>query len=65
MKTFATITATGVAGLLLLKLLSAVVLPALGLLMGIVALTVKFAVIAALGFFVYSVLKKADGKAAI
>lgn len=65
MKTFATLTAVGVAGLLLLKLLSAVILPALGLLMGIVALTVKFAVIAALGYFVYSMFKKSGSKAAV
>ncbi|MDZ7780981.1 MAG: hypothetical protein U5R14_13760 [Gemmatimonadota bacterium] len=65
MKTFATLTAAGVAGLILLKLLAAVVIPALGLLMGLVALTVKLALVAALGFFVYSMFKKASNKAAV
>ena len=58
MKTFATLTVAGVAGLLVLKLLAAVVLPVLGLAFGLLALIVKLAVIAALGYFVYSVLKK-------
>lgn len=58
MKTFATLTVAGVAGLLVLKLLAAVALPVLGLAFGLLALIVKLAVIAALGYFVYSVLKK-------
>jgi len=58
MQTFATLTVAGVAGLLVLKLLAAVVLPVLGLAFGLLALIVKLAVIAALGYFVYSVLKK-------
>ena len=64
MKTFAALTVAGVAGLVLFKLLAALLLPMLGLLFGLVALTVKLALIAALGFFVYSVLKKGRNKAA-
>jgi hypothetical protein len=59
MKTFATLTVAGVAGLLVLKLLAAVVLPVLGVAFGLLAFVVKLAVIIALGYFVYSVLKKA------
>jgi hypothetical protein len=58
MKTFAALTVTGIAGLFLMKLLAAVMLPVLGLLVGIVALTMKVALIAAVGFFIYSMLRK-------
>lgn len=64
MKTFAALTVAGVAGLVLFKLLAALLLPILGLLFGLVALTMKLALIAALGFFVYSVLKRGRNKAA-
>ena len=58
MKAFASLTVAGVAGILLLKLLTALVFPLLGLFVGLLAMTVKFAVIAAVIFFVYSMIKK-------
>lgn len=58
MKGFAALTVAGVAGLILFKILAALVLPALGLLLGLLVLTVKVALVAALGFFVYSMLRK-------
>lgn len=58
MKTFTTLTVAGVAGILLLKLLTALVFPLLGLFVGLLAMTVKFALIAAVIFFVYSMIKK-------
>lgn len=64
MKTFAALTVAGVAGLVVLKLLAALLLPMLGLFFGLVALTMKLALIAALGFFVYSMIKKGRNKAA-
>ncbi len=64
MKTFAALTVAGVAGLVALKLLAALLLPMLGLLFGLVALTMKLALIAALGFFVYSMIKRGRNKAA-
>lgn len=64
MKTFAALTVAGVAGLVVLKLLAALLLPMLGLLFGLVALTMKLALIAALGFFVYSMIKRGRNKAA-
>ena len=64
MKTFATFTVAGVAGLVLLKLLAAVLLPALGVLFGLVALTMKLALVAAIGYFVYSMVRKGRSKAA-
>lgn len=64
MKTFAALTVAGVAGLVVLKLLAALLLPILGLLFGLVAMTMKLALIAALGFFVYSIIKRGRNKAA-
>ena len=64
MKTFATFTVAGVAGLVLLKLLATVLLPALGILFGLVALTMKLALVAAIGYFVYSMIRKGRNKAA-
>lgn len=58
MKTFATITVAGVAGVVLFKLVAALVFPLLGLAVGLLAMTVKFALIAAVIFFVYSMIKK-------
>lgn len=58
MKTFATLTVTGVVGLLLFKLLAGLFMPLLGLIFGLLAMTVKFALIAAVIFFVYSMIKK-------
>ncbi len=55
MKTFAALTVTGVAGILLFKLL---VVPLLGLFLGLLVMTVKLAILAAVIFFVYSMIKK-------
>ena len=55
MKTFATLTVAGVAGLLLFKLL---VVPLLALFVGLVAMTVKLALLAAVIYFIYSMVKK-------
>jgi hypothetical protein len=64
MKGFAALTVAGVAGLILFKVLAALVLPALALLFGLVALTVKVALVAAVGFFVYSMLRKSTEESA-
>ncbi|MEX2470560.1 MAG: hypothetical protein WEA34_00170 [Gemmatimonadota bacterium] len=64
MKTFAALTVAGVAGLVVLKLLAALLLPMLGLLFGLVALAMKLALVAALGFFVYSMIQRGRNKAA-
>jgi hypothetical protein len=58
MRTFAALTVSGVVGLLLFKLLAALVFPLFGVVMGLLAMTVKFALIAAVIFFVYSMIKK-------
>ena len=58
MKTFATLTVTGVVGILLFKL---VVVPILALFLGLLAMTVKLALLAAVIFFVYSMIKRRNG----
>ncbi|HSM60983.1 MAG TPA: hypothetical protein VK849_09310 [Longimicrobiales bacterium] len=58
MRTFAALTVTGVAGILLFKLLAALIFPLFGVFLGILAMTVKLALIAAVVFFFYSMLKK-------
>ncbi|MCA1791919.1 MAG: hypothetical protein LC667_19355 [Thioalkalivibrio sp.] len=64
MKGFAALTVAGVAGLILFKFLAALVLPALALLLGLVVLTVKVALVAAVGFFVYSMVRKSAERTA-
>ena len=58
MKTFATVAVAGVAGVVFFKLLAGLVFPLLGLFMGLLAMTVKLALIAAVIFFIYSMIKK-------
>ena len=58
MRNFAAFTVAGVAGIVLLKLLAALLFPLLGILVGLLMTTVKFALIAAVIFFVYSLIRK-------
>jgi len=58
MRTFATLTVAGVAGVVLLKLLTALLFPLLDLFVGLLAMAVKLALVAAVIFFIYSMIKK-------
>ncbi|MBT3500332.1 MAG: hypothetical protein HOD00_09355 [Gemmatimonadales bacterium] len=58
MRTFAAVSFAGVTGLVLLKFLLGIMFPLFGMFIGILAMTMKFALIAAVGFFVYSMFKK-------
>jgi hypothetical protein len=58
MRTFATLTITGVAGVILFKLLAALIFPLLGVFFGLLGMTIKLALVAAVIFFVYSMFKK-------
>ena len=58
MKTFAAVAVAGVAGVVIFKLLAGLIFPILGLFMGLLAMTVKLALIAAVIFFIYSMIKK-------
>ncbi len=58
MKSFAKIAVLGVSSIVLFKLLASIFLPVLGLALGLLALTVKLAMIAAVVFFLYSIFCK-------
>ncbi|HSW29494.1 MAG TPA: hypothetical protein VLH75_08445 [Longimicrobiales bacterium] len=58
MRTFATFTVAGVVGILLFKL---VVVPILALFVGLLAMTVKLALLGAVVFFIYTMVKKRNG----
>ncbi len=58
MRAFATLTVAGLGGLLLVKLFGMLMFPILALFFGLMMLTVKIAVIAAVVFFLYSLFKR-------
>lgn len=58
MKSFARLTVVGLSGAVLFKLFTSILIPMLGLFLGLIALTVKIALIAAVVFFLYSILTK-------
>jgi hypothetical protein len=62
MKSFVKIAVAGISGVVLFKLFATILFPVLGMMLGLIALTVKLALIAAVVFFIYSMLKKRDEK---
>jgi hypothetical protein len=58
MRGFAALTVTGVAGVVLFKLLATIMVPIFGIMIGLFFTTLKFALIAGVIFFVYSMIKK-------
>jgi cytochrome b subunit of formate dehydrogenase len=58
MRTFATLSLAGISGIVIFKLLLAVMFPMFGMILGLVIMTVKFALVAAVIFFVYSMIRK-------
>ncbi len=63
MKSFAKVAVAGISGVVLFKLFVTILFPLLGLLFGLLAMTVKLAVIAAVAFFVYSMIRKRKAEA--
>jgi uncharacterized membrane protein len=63
MKLFAKVAVAGISGVVLFKLFATILFPLLGLLFGLLAMTVKLAVIAAVAFFVYSMIRKRKAEA--
>ncbi|KPJ84572.1 MAG: hypothetical protein AMS19_00095 [Gemmatimonas sp. SG8_23] len=57
MKSFAKLAFVGASSIVLLKLFTTVLIPVLGMMLGLLMLTVKLAVIAAVVFFLYSLLR--------
>ena len=58
MKSFARFAVVGISGVVLFNLFATILFPLLGLVFGLLAMTVKFALIAAVIFFVYSMIRK-------
>lgn len=60
MKSFAKLAVVGFSGVVFFKLFATLIIPLLGMLLGILAMTVKLAVIAAVAFFIYSLIRKPE-----
>ncbi|HUP53183.1 MAG TPA: hypothetical protein VM198_11950 [Longimicrobiales bacterium] len=58
MRAFGTVALAGISGVILWQLFTTILLPLLGVVLGLLAMAAKFALIAAVGFFVYSLIKK-------
>ena len=58
MRYLAPVGIAAISGVILWKLLATIVLPLLGLLFGLFAAAVKVALIVAVGFFIYSLIRK-------
>jgi hypothetical protein len=58
MRAFGTVAFTAISGVILWQLFTTILLPLVGVVLGLLAMAAKFALIAAVGFFVYSLIKK-------
>ncbi|MDA0327405.1 MAG: hypothetical protein O2958_00130 [Gemmatimonadetes bacterium] len=58
MKPFAQLAVAAVSGVVLFKLFATILFPLLGLMFGLFAMTVKLALMAAVVFFVYSLIRR-------
>lgn len=58
MKSFAKLAVVGISGVFLFKLFATILFPLLGLMLGLLMLTVKLAVIAAVIVFIWSIVKR-------
>lgn len=57
MRTFGALAVGGLAGIVILKLLAAMVFPIFGIMFGLVATMVKVALWVAIGYFVYTLIR--------
>jgi 4-hydroxybenzoate polyprenyltransferase len=58
MKSFAKLAVAGISGVVLFKLFATLLFPLFGLMLGLFGMTVKLALIAAVVFFVYTMVRK-------
>jgi hypothetical protein len=58
MRAFGTVGVAAISGVILWQLFTTILLPLLGVVVGLLAMAAKFALIAAVGFFIYSLMKK-------
>jgi hypothetical protein len=57
MRTFAGMFVGGIAALLLFKLMAGLILPLIGIVVGLVAMAFKIAIFVAIAYFVYSLVR--------
>ena len=65
MRTLAPLAFAAISGVVLWKLLATLLLPFLGIVFGFVGMVAKFALIAGVAFFIYSMIKKRREEAQI
>ena len=58
MRAFGTVAFTAISGVILWQLFTTILIPLFGVVLGLLAMAAKLAVVAAVVFFVYSLLKK-------
>ena len=58
MRAFGTVAVAGISGVILWQLFTTILLPLLGVVLGLLAMVARFALIAGVIFFVYSLIKK-------
>jgi len=58
MRTFAPVAFAALSGVVLWKLFATLLLPVLGILFGLLATALKFALIAGVAYFIYSMVRK-------
>lgn len=63
MKLFGSLTFAAISGVVLWKLLATILLPLLGTLIGLAAMTAKLALVVAVIFLIYSMMKKRKSEA--
>ena len=57
MRTFAGLLVGGVAALVLFKLVAGLILPLIGIFFGLIAMAIKLAILVAVGYFVYTLVR--------
>jgi hypothetical protein len=58
MRAFGTVAVATISGVILWQLLTTILLPLFGVALGLLAMAAKVALVVAVGFFVYSLIKK-------
>jgi len=65
MRTFAPLAFAAISGVVLWKLFATIMLPFLAVVLGLLGTALKFALIAGVGFFIYSMIRKRRDEAQV
>ena len=65
MRTFAGLFVGGIAAVVLFKLIAGLILPLFGIFFGLVAMAIKLAIVVAIAYFVYSLVRNRRHEQAI